>query len=73
MRISIMVKANAKASKVEKIDDSNFIVFVKAAPIEGKANEAIVESLAEYFNVAKADIEIIRGHKSKEKIIKINK
>jgi uncharacterized protein (TIGR00251 family) len=73
MKIFVKVKPRAKENKVEKIDDSNFTVFVKEAPIKGKANEAIIESLAEYFNVAKSDVEIIRGHKSKDKIIEINK
>ncbi len=71
MKIFVKAKTRAKENKVEKIDDSNVIVFVKAAPAKGKANEAIIESLAEYFNLAKSDIEIIRGHKSKEKIIEI--
>jgi len=73
MKIFVKAKPRAMENKIEKIDDSNFIVSVKEAPVQGKANEAIIESLAEYFNVAKSDIEIIRGHKSKEKIIEIKK
>jgi len=73
MKIFVKAKPNAKENKIEKIDDSNFIVSVKEPSIQGKANEAIVESLAEYFNVLKSDIEIIRGHKAKEKIIIIKK
>lgn len=73
MRIFVKARTGAKENKIEKIDDSNFIVSVKEAPVKGKANEAIIESLAEYFNVAKSNIEIIRGHKAKKKIIKIKK
>ncbi|OGZ31894.1 MAG: hypothetical protein A2V69_00575 [Candidatus Portnoybacteria bacterium RBG_13_40_8] len=73
MKIFVKAKPKARENKIEKIDESNFIVSVKAAPIKGKANEAIIESLAEYFHVGNSDIEIIRGHKSREKIIEINK
>jgi len=73
MKIFVKTKPRARENKIEKIDDSNFIVSVKEAPVKGKANEAIIESLAEYFNVAKSDIEIIRGHKAKRKIIEIKK
>ena len=73
MKIFVKAKPKARKNKIEKIDDSNFIILVKEAPVKGRANEAIIESLAEYFNVGKSDIEIIRGQKSKEKIIEIKK
>lgn len=72
MKISVKVKTRAKKDKIEKIGENNFIISIKEAPIEGKANKAIIKSLAEYFNIKKSNIEIIRGHKSKEKTIKIN-
>ena len=72
MKISVKVKTRAKKNKIEKIGENNFIVSIKELPIEGKANKAIIESLAEYFNIKKLDIKIIRGHKSKEKIVEIN-
>lgn len=72
MKISVKVKTKAKNNEVEKIGENNFIVSIKEAPIKGKANKAIIESLAEYFNIKKSNIEIVRGHKSKEKTIEIN-
>jgi len=71
VKIFVKVKTRAKKSKIEKIGENNFIVSTKELPIEGKANKAIIESLAGYFNIKKSEIEIIRGHKSKEKIIEI--
>jgi len=73
MRIFVKAKPKARENKIEKISESNFIVLVKETPIGGKANKSIIKSLAEYFNVSNSDIEIIRGHKSREKIIEINK
>lgn len=46
-------------------------VKVTAAPVEAKANKALVEFLAEYFNVKKNKITIIKGEKSKNKVIMI--
>jgi hypothetical protein len=71
MKIFVKVKIRAKKNKVEKIGENNFIVSIKELPIKGKANKAIIEFLAGYFNIKKSDIEIIRGHKLKEKIIEI--
>lgn len=73
MKISVTVKTKKKEEKVEAINNNEFIVSVKEAPIEGRANQAMIKSLAEYFNVAKSDINIISGLNSKHKIIEIDK
>ena len=71
MKISIKVKTNAKETKVEKLEGSNYIVKVKTAPIEGKANEAVIKALSEFFDVPKSNIAIKSGLASKQKIVEI--
>jgi uncharacterized protein YggU (UPF0235/DUF167 family) len=71
MKISVKVKTRSREEKVEKIDDLNFVVRVKELPVENRANEAIIEILAEYFSVPKSKIDIIYGYNSKNKIIEI--
>jgi len=46
-------------------------VRVTAAPVEGRANEALLRFLAKEFGVTPSSIEILRGHRSREKIIRI--
>lgn len=46
-------------------------VRVTAAPVEGKANEALLRFLAKEFGVTPSSIEIVRGHRSREKIIRV--
>jgi len=72
MKIKAKIKLKAKEEKCEKIGENNFVIFVKNAPIEGRANEAIIKILAKYFNVAKLRIKIISGLKSRQKIIEID-
>lgn len=71
MRISIKVKPNSKSASVEKVDETEYIVRVKAPAKEGKANEAVVEALSEYFRVPKSRISIARGLGSKHKVVEI--
>lgn len=71
MKISIKVKTNAKENKVEKMEGLNYIVKVKTAPIEGKANEAIIKALSEFFGIPKSNITIKSGLTSKQKIVEI--
>ncbi|CUU07963.1 hypothetical protein JGI3_01615 [Candidatus Kryptobacter tengchongensis] len=71
MRIFVRVKPNAKVEKVEKIDETHFSVSVKAPPVEGKANEALISLLANYFGVSKSNVKIISGFNSRNKVVEI--
>jgi hypothetical protein len=46
-------------------------VKVTAPPIEGKANEALIRFLAKEIGISPSCIEILKGHHSREKTLKI--
>jgi uncharacterized protein (TIGR00251 family) len=46
-------------------------VRVTAAPVEGKANEALLRFLAKESEVTLSSVEIVRGHRSREKTVRI--
>ncbi|MBI4991982.1 MAG: DUF167 domain-containing protein [Candidatus Harrisonbacteria bacterium] len=72
MKIFVKIKTGVKKNEVEKLDENHFKISVKESPIEGRANSAIIKTVAEYFHVAQSNIEIISGLKSKQKIIEIS-
>ena len=72
MKYSIVVKPGSSQEKVEA-RENELIVFTHARAHDGEANKKVVEILADYFDVAKSQIEIISGQKSKRKIINIIK
>lgn len=69
--IHIRVIPNAKKNSVAQ-EDGKLKVHVNAPAIEGKANEALREILAEFFNTKKKNIAILKGEKSKDKIVEVN-
>lgn len=71
MKISVRVKAGAKENLVEDQGGGNYRVRVKAPPVEGKANEALITVLAEHFNVPKSRIRLCSGKTSKHKLFEI--
>lgn len=71
MILSITVKTNARKTEVVNQADGSYKVSVNAPPIEGRANEAILEVLAEHFSVPKLRIHILRGERGKKKVIEI--
>ena len=72
MKISVKVKASSSREKVEKIDDNNYSVWVRAKPADGKANEAVIKALAGYFDIAKSKVNLVKGRTSKQKIFEID-
>lgn len=72
MKIIIKAKPSAKEDKIEKIDEANYTVHVKAPPIDGKANAAIVKLLAGHFDISPSLVEIISGHMARVKVVEIN-
>lgn len=57
---------------MEKIDELNYVVFVKELREKGRANEAIKNALSVYFKIASARVRIISGYSSRNKIIEIS-
>jgi uncharacterized protein len=47
-------------------------IAVQAPPVEGRANSALVEFLADKFDVAKSHVELISGELSRSKVFLIN-
>ncbi len=72
MKINVIVKPNSRKEAVEKLPDGSYRVSVKAPPQEGKANEAVVKLLADFFSVAKSKIRIVQGMSGRKKIIEIS-
>ena len=71
MSLEVKVIPKAKRNFVKEAADG-LRVYVTAPVTNGKANKAVIDILAEHFGVAKGRIEIVRGLKSRHKVIKIN-
>ena len=71
MRITVKIRPNAKADQVEKLSEGIFSVRVKAPAKEGKANNALIKVLSDYFDIPKSRISLVKGLGSKNKILDI--
>lgn len=71
MKITIQVKANARKNEVVALGQERYLVYVNAPPLEGRANEKVIEVLADYFDKPKRSIVIVRGERGREKVVEI--
>lgn len=69
--LEVKIVTRASRSSVIEMDDGSLRVYVKAAPEKGKANAELVKALAQHLRVRKSGIKIVKGRKSRSKLIKI--
>ena len=73
-RVDFIVRARPSASQtkaVEQLEDQSIKIAIAAAPENGKANIELVSFLANEFGVPKTQVELVSGHTSKVKHIRI--
>lgn len=71
MFINIKVITNAAKNEIIEQAKGQYLVKVTATAERGKANKKVMELLAEYFNVSKIDILIVKGKYNSKKVLNI--
>jgi len=70
MKIHVKVKPSSRTEQVLQERDS-FIVKVREPPKKGKANQAVIRLLAEYFGVPQSQVRILSGFGSRSKVVEV--
>ena len=71
MRYNIKVIPNAKRPEVIFVDKQNLKVKVDAQPEDGKANERLIEILADRFVIRKSAVVLLNGARSRNKTVEL--
>jgi uncharacterized protein (TIGR00251 family) len=70
--LSIRIQPRASKNELVLMENGGLKIRLTAPPVDGAANEALVKFLAAVFSVAKSGIEIVSGHTSREKIVRVS-
>lgn len=73
MILTVFVKPSSRKNNLEWLDKDTVKISVIEQPKKEKANKAVILALSKELNIAKSQIEIIRGSTSKIKHIRIIK
>ena len=65
--LHVRVQPKARANAVKGWHGAALRVSVTAAPEDGKANRAVIDLLAETFDIAPSSINLVRGAGSRDK------
>ena len=69
--LSVHVVPRAARNEIGSVEGETLKIKVTAPPVKGKANQALVDLLAENLGVRKNQIEIVSGHKARRKMVKV--
>lgn len=71
-KFRVVVTSRSRRPSIEICDDGSLRVRVAAPPIDGKANQAMIELLASALGIAKTSIKISVGEGARYKTVEIN-
>jgi uncharacterized protein (TIGR00251 family) len=72
IKLLIKVKPGASRDEISLDAENNLSLRIKAKPIDGEANDYLVNYLAKEFNISRSKIYIEKGATSRLKRIAIN-
>ena len=68
---SVRVQPRSSKNEICGIYGDAMKIKLTSPPVEGEANEGLIKFLSDILKISKGQIEIISGHKSRTKSIKI--
>jgi uncharacterized protein (TIGR00251 family) len=68
---AVRVTPRARRNSVDGIAGGVLKIHLTAPPDQGKANAALIEMLADLVGVRRSQVEILAGHKSRSKVVRI--
>jgi uncharacterized protein len=69
-RVEVTVHTGASRPRVEE-RDGGLEVWVAARPVEGAANAAVLEAVAEHLGVRLGAVRLVAGARSRRKLVEV--
>lgn len=70
-KLTVHLVPSASISEVVGRSGDGWKMRIAAPPVDGKANEALIELLSDVLDVPKSSIQIVKGHTAKTKVLDI--
>jgi uncharacterized protein (TIGR00251 family) len=69
--IQIKVKPNSRTSTFEQSEEGVWLAQIKSPPVDGRANQELIELVAKHFRCAKSAVSIKSGASGRMKLVRI--
>lgn len=72
MKLKVKIIPNASKNEIVGEQEGVLKIKIKTQPEKGKANKELIKFLAKEWDIPKSSISIVKGMRSKIKILQIN-
>ena len=72
MRFSVRLQPRASKNEIAGLQGVALKLRVTAPPVDGLANEAMVELLSKALEVSRRNVCIVSGHSSRTKVVEVS-
>ena len=72
VRVSVHVQPRASRSEIVGMHGTALKVRLQAPPVEGAANDELIDFLARTYHVPRRAVRIVRGERSRIKLVEID-
>lgn len=69
--VPVRAKPRSSRERVEGVVEGALVVAVRAAPVDGEANAALVAVLAKALGVPKGDVDVAKGASGRSKTVRV--
>jgi len=71
-RLAVRVRPGARRTAVVRYDGAVLHLDIAAPPIEGRANAALIDFVADELGLPERALEVIRGHRTRNKLLEVD-
>ena len=71
LHLRVCVQPGSQVTEVVSREADHFRLRLSAPPVDGAANTELVKFLAKTLGLRKAEVDLVSGHKSKTKVLKV--
>ena len=70
--LKVKVKPGSRVDELTQLEDGTWLARVKAPPVDGKANAAVIGLIATHFGLRKAQVTLRSGASGRLKLFQID-
>jgi uncharacterized protein (TIGR00251 family) len=69
--LRLKVKPSSRVEELTELEDGSWLARVKAPPVDGKANAAVIALVAKHFGLRKSQVAIRSGAAGRMKLVQL--
>ncbi len=71
-RLRVRVKPRSSVTEVVGMDGGALVVRVAAPPVDGRANRAVCELVADLLDIGRSSVRVEAGERSRDKVLVVD-